>query len=186
MVKLTAFRNVAFVADVQGRAHNDGVELFVRRDFTERLGGFVSYTLSRADRDVPERSSLSMFDRPQVLSVVLGYNLGLGFRAGGRWLVESGHPYDVVCPTPDCSGQLTQPSSSAYTVSGRFPMFNRLDVRFEKKWKFQSGAWFSATFEWFNALLSRETDKVVWTPGGLRFSSRSPLTLPSIGVEAGY
>ena len=55
MVKVTAFRNVAFVADVQGRAHNDGVELFVRRDFTERLGGFVSYTLSRADRDVPGR-----------------------------------------------------------------------------------------------------------------------------------
>ena len=65
-------------------------------------------------------------------------------------------------------------------------MFNRLDVRFEKKWKFQSGAWLSANFEWFNALLSREIDSVAWTPGGLRFNGRSPLTLPSVGIEAGY
>ena len=72
-MKVTAFRNVAFVADVQGRAHDDGVELFVRRDFTERLGGFISYTVSRADRDVPGHDALSTFDRPQVLSVVLGY-----------------------------------------------------------------------------------------------------------------
>jgi len=185
MAKVTAFRNVAFVADVQGRAHDDGIELFVRRDFTERLGGFVSYTISRADRSVPGRDSLSTFDRPQVLSVVLGYDLGGGYRVGGRWLFESGHPFDIQCPTPDCSGLLSPPSQS-YLYTGRFPTFSRWDVRFEKKWKFGSGAWLSATFEWFNALLSGEVDNVAWTPAGLRFTARSPLTLPSIGIEAGY
>jgi hypothetical protein len=65
-------------------------------------------------------------------------------------------------------------------------LFSRLDVRFEKKWLFDSGAWLAATFEWFNALLSRELDTVNWVPQGLVFSGRSPLTLPSVGIEAGY
>jgi hypothetical protein len=61
-------------------------------------------------------------------------------------------------------------------------------VRFEKRWRFVSGGFIAATFEWFNALLARETMDKYWDSfnGGIRTQSRSPLTLPSIGVEAGY
>jgi hypothetical protein len=64
----------------------------------------------------------------------------------------------------------------------------RADLRFEKRWELGDGRWLAAAFEWFNATLSRERDGLTWSPvqGGLSFSSRSPLTLPSIGVEAGF
>jgi hypothetical protein len=193
LAKATVFRNVGFLHDIEGRSHNYGFEFFLRRDFTERLGGFISYTLSRADRERGTFEELSIFDRPQVLSVVLGYDLGNGFRFGGRYYMESGRPYTVACPTPGCSGLPGAPVPSnrmdpsfVYSATGRFPYFARLDVRFEKKWRFAKGEWIAATFEWFNALLAREKDDVRWTPEGLVISGRSPLTLPSIGVEAGY
>jgi hypothetical protein len=185
LAKGTVFRNVVFLSDGSGHEHNHGFELFVRRDFTERLGGFLSYTLSRADRDLFGAPVLSTFDRPHVLSVVLGYDLGRGYRAGGRFLLESGRPYEIACGTPDC---VAPPAATgiAYLHRGRYPAFSRLDVRFEKKWTFDSGAWIAATFEWFNALLARERDMVTITPRGLDFVGRSPITLPSVGIEAGY
>jgi hypothetical protein len=186
LVKATAFRNVGFLSDIEGRSHEYGFELFLRRDFTERLGGFVSYTLSRADRERGTQEQLSTFDRPHVLSVVLGYDLGKGYRFGGRYYMESGRPYTIACPTPDCGSLTGVPPSTPYLVSGRFPIFSRLDVRFEKRWTFAKGQWVAATFEWFNALLAREIDNVSWTPRGLAFSGRSPLTLPSVGIEGGY
>jgi TonB family protein len=186
LAKGTVFRNVVFLRDDSGREHDHGVELFLRRDFTERLGGFVSYTLSHSDRYLGNTRQLSTFDRPQVLSVVLGYDLGKGFRAGGRYVVMSGRPYEVQCPTPECVFVSPPTMNFPYVHSGRFPAFARLDVRFEKKWRFDSGAWVAATFEWFNALLARELDTAVLTPRGIAYQGRSPLTLPSIGVEAGY
>jgi hypothetical protein len=186
LAKATVFRNVALLTDVEGRAHNYGAELFLHRDFTERLGGFISYTVSRADRERGTTEELSMFDRTHVMSAVLGYDLGAGFRFGGRLFVASGRPYTIACPTPDCVGAVNPPPNNQYEVAGRFPMFTRLDVRFEKKWSLGGGASVAAAFEWFNALLAKEIDTVRWTPAGLVFSGRSPLTLPSVGVEFSY
>jgi hypothetical protein len=74
------------------------------------------------------------------------------------------------------------------TYEGRVKGFFGLDVRFEKRWRFASGSWIAATFEWFNALLASVTQDRYWdaAQGGIHTQTRSPLTLPSIGVEAGY
>lgn len=166
---------------------NFGFELFLRRNFTERLGGFLSYTLSRTERSLGSVTQVSNFDRTHVVSAVLGYDLGLGFRLGGRAYYASGRPYYVGCPTPDC-GPGDPNAERTYLQSGRVPHFMRIDVRFEKRWRFASGAWIAGTFEWFNALLSDETTGRDWDPfrGGLHDQVRSALTLPSLGIEAGY
>jgi TonB family protein len=187
LAKVTLFRDVSILEDTEGISRNYGAELFLRRDFTERLGGFLSYTLSRADRERDSATNLSTFDRPHVLSVVLGYDLGAGYRLGGRFFAESGRPYTVACPTPDCGpANVANAPRVAYLVAGRLPMFSRLDVRFEKKWRLGDSASIAATFEWFNALLAKELDTINWTPRGLVTTGRSPLTLPSVGVEASY
>jgi hypothetical protein len=186
LAKGTLFRNVSILSDVDGQSHDYGAELFLHRDFTERLGGFVSYTLSRSDRDRLGNNELSAFDRTHVLSAVLGYDFGRGYRFGGRFYLASGRPYTVSCPTPDCAGAPNPSMATPYSVTGRFPMFSRLDVRFEKKWYLGGGATVAATFEWFNALLEKEIDSADWTPGGVALTGRSPLTLPSVGVEGSY
>ncbi|HET7540028.1 MAG TPA: TonB family protein [Polyangiaceae bacterium] len=185
--KVSLFHNWvdALDADITGRSY--GAEFFVRRNFSERLGGFVSYTLSRTTYTRFRDTYQAEFDRPHVLSLVLGYDLGRGYRIGGRTLWESGRRYAEACPTPDCGpGDPTAPRP--YVVMGRTHSFFRLDFRFEKRWQLAAGRWISGTFEWFNATLSKEADYVEWDPvhGGIVTVDRSPLTLPSIGVEMGF
>jgi hypothetical protein len=168
-------------------AHNYGLELFLRRDFTERLGGFVSYTLSRSERRGGPIVRPSSFDRTHVLSAVLGYDLGGGFRLGTRAYYASGRYFIEACGAPDCGpGDPTAPPID--TQTGRLDDFFRLDLRFERRWRLANGASLAATFEWFNALLATEATGVRWDPlrGGLIEEDRSPLTLPSIGIEASF
>lgn len=168
---------------VHGRSF--GVEQFLRRDFTRRLGGFLSYTLSRAEGQIGRRSLLSSYDRPHVLSAVLGYDLGNGYRVGARGYFASGRPFIVDCPNPDCGpGDPTAPRSASRQI--RLPSFSRVDLRFEKRWRFPSGFWITATAEWFNALLSTEIQGLAYTRQGLVYEEMSPLTLPSLGVELGW
>lgn len=168
---------------VHGRSY--GAEQFLRRDFTRKLGGFVSYTLSRAEGTFVRESLLSSFDRTHTLSAVLGYDLGAGFRVGVRGYFASGRALRVTCPTPDC-GPGDPSAPRPYAKQLRLPAFFRLDLRFEKRWQLPSGFWITGTLEWFNALLARETQDVDYTSRGLVYDRQSPLTLPSIGVELGY
>jgi TonB family protein len=168
---------------VHGRSY--GAEQFLRRDFTHKLGGFISYTLSRAQGSVGREQPLSSFDRTHVLSVVLGYDFGSGYRAGARAYYASGRAISIACPTPDCGpGDAMAPRPFQRDL--RLPGFFRLDARVEKRWTFKSGAFITGTLEWFNALISDEVDGVVYTPQGLVYQRQSALTLPSIGVEVGY
>jgi TonB family protein len=190
--RATLFHSWIQARDVGLSGRNYGLELFLRRDFAQRLGGFLSYTLSRTERTAGADTYLSSFDRPHVLSAVLGYDLGNGFRIGGRAYYASGRHYRVDCPTADCAPlDPMQPMagvSRPFSQEGRVEGFFRLDVRFEKRWRFASGSWIAGTFEWFNALLADETLDRYWDPvrGGIHTNTRSPLTLPSIGIEAGY
>jgi hypothetical protein len=170
-------------AGIRGRSY--GVEQFLRRDFTRRLGGFFSYTLSRAEGVVGREEVLSSYDRTHVVSAVLGYDLGRGYRVGARGYFASGRAYSVDCPTPDCGpGEPNATSRSVRKI--RLPAFHRVDFRFEKRWRFPSGFWITGTFEWFNATLAREVEEVYWTPQGLREDYQSALTLPSLGIELGW
>src|SRR5690606_23539359 len=63
-----------------------GLELMLQRSLTRRLGGFVSYTLSRSERKEGPVESVSAFDRPHVLNLALAYDLGRRWRIGGRAL----------------------------------------------------------------------------------------------------
>ncbi len=191
--RVTVFHSWLETKELTLTGRNYGLELFLRRDFAQRLGGFLSYTLSRTERSAGPITFLSGFDRPHVVSAVLGYDLGGGYRVGGRAYYASGRHYTITCPTQDCAAadptmppMPTQPGG--YVFEGRVNGFFRLDVRFEKRWRFASGSFIAATFEWFNALLASETMDKYWDAarGGIRTQTRSPLTLPSIGIEAGY
>jgi hypothetical protein len=168
---------------VQGRSF--GVEQFLRRDFTHRLGGFLSYTLTRAQGEIGRETVLSSYDRTHVVSAVLGYDLGSGYRLGSRGYFASGRAQRVACPTPDCGPSDFQ-GPFIYQRDVRLPAFFRLDFRFEKRWTFSDGFWLTGTFEWFNTLLATEVDEAFYSPRGLIYDEQSALTLPSIGVELGW
>ncbi len=183
-LRATGFATVLRAAALGAVQRSGGVELFLRRDFTQRLGGFLSYTLSRSVTTMDRQTLRSDGDRTQVLSVVLGYDLDRGWRIGTRLLFESGTPYQQACQTPDCSPGET---SKLYLVSGSVPPFYRVDFRIEKRWLFASGRWLAATIECFNATDNAQPTATTYTPQqGLVVSSSSAIVLPSVGVEAGF
>ncbi len=165
---------------VNGRSY--GLELLVRRSLTERLTGWLSYTLSRSERDAFDGTTgawsrrLSEFDRPHVVNVIGAYDLGANWRAGARVVAYSGWPYSTV--------------SATGTPNARMPAFYRLDLRLEKRWP---KPWGHVSFiaEWLNVLLSKEEISVscngvangqsVCTPQQV-----GPITVPSLGVEVAF
>jgi hypothetical protein len=121
-----------------------------------------------------------------VLSVVLGYDLGRGWRVGGRFFYESGRPYQVGCPTAHCAPEQTPAAMGVYTASGTLPPFYRVDARLEKRWTFAGSKWLAATLECFNALDKAEPTGATYVPAeGIAIRSMSPIILPSVGVEGG-
>jgi hypothetical protein len=141
----------------------------------------------RRESLTPARSSSFRSQRGAAPSSSAVATLGAGYRLGGRAYYASGRPYAYACPTPSC-GPADPLAPRPFLVEGRFPDFVRADVRFEKRWELGEGRWLAAAFEWFNANMVRERDGLAWSPqrGGLTFTSRSPLTLPSLGIEGGF
>ena len=181
----TGFSNAFFnMSDVLGSSNfNDtsdidqrslgqayGLELFVRRNLTERLGGFVTYTLSRSTRSVGNEKFLSAFDRTHVGNVALAYDLGRNWRAGSRLMFYSGIPKQ-----PDLPPGLVQPGRT--TAVEREPWFYRLDLRLEKRWTIKRTGWISFVAEMLNATFHKET---------VGDTQIGPVTIPSIGVEGGF
>jgi hypothetical protein len=177
---------------VRGRAF--GLELLLRRSFSKRLSGWLSYTLSRATQQAhfitPEGAAElatvpSSFDRTHVLNLVLAYDLGRRWRVGSRLLFYTGTPYSQL------DGSFPVPPYNAY----RAPSYYRVDFRLEKRWPLGSNGSIAFVLEGLNVTLRKEVTNL-----GLECEGKStlegeastrcepskigPLTIPSVGVEA--
>jgi TonB family protein len=174
VASVTAFNNVFFdMSDALGTNADEGgpfaeldqrslgsaygLELYVRRRLTKKLGGFLSYTLSRSTRSFDRTSAPSAFDRTHVLNAALTFDLGRSWRAGTRGLFYTGTPI---------RGE-----------DERNPPFYRLDLRAEKRWSWGKTTWLSFVAEVMNATLSKET---------IGEREIGPVTIPSLGLEGGF
>jgi len=146
-----------------------GLELFVLRKLTQRLGGSLSYTLSRSTRSVGGETFPSSFDRTHVFSVAAAYDLGRRWRAGARVMAYSGVPF-----VPVSNGLVPPPMSGS---PSREPGFYRIDLRLEKRWVLSQSVWLSFVAEVMNATLNKEI---------VLSREIGPVTIPSIGLEGGF
>jgi hypothetical protein len=178
---------------VEGRAL--GLEVLVRRSLSERLSGWLSYTLSRSvrashfltldARDVVATVP-SDFDRTHMLNAVFAYDLGRTWRAGTRLVFYTGAPYSLL------SGNLPVPPYN----SRRDPAFFRVDIRLEKRWLLAHDRSIALVFEGQNVTLSKEANTLGMdcqgevTPETYTTACErrkvGPLTIPSIGLEAAF
>jgi hypothetical protein len=159
----------ALEARTNGAAY--GLELFLKRRLTSRVGGFLSYTLSRSVRTVGNQQFVASFDRTHVANAALAFNLGRNWRAGTRVTFYTGLPK---APDP------TDPSST------RLPPFFKLDLRLEKRWQLSPRAYLSFIAEWMNATLSKEAISTTCTLQGCETRTIGPITIPSLGIEGGF
>ncbi len=157
--------------DTRSTGHTFGMELFIKRALTRKFGGFLSYTLSRSMHAIGSTRFVTTFDRTHVLNLAAAYDLGNHWRAGSRFVFYTGIPTDVV--------------SYGQGAPGRTPLFYRLDVRLEKRWVFSATYWWSFVFEVLNTTLHKETF-LDCNGADCEEVEIGPVTIPSIGVEAGF
>ena len=145
-----------------------GVEVYIRRKLTRRLGGFFSYTLSRSTRSVGREHFPSTFDRTHVANFALSFDLGRNWRAGSRFMLYTGVPSQPSTPGPPLPRRTSPP---------RDPTFYRLDLRIEKRWVYSPTFYLSFIAEIMNATLNKEV---------LLGTTIGPVTIPSVGAEVGF
>ncbi|MFO0590299.1 MAG: TonB family protein [Polyangiaceae bacterium] len=151
-----------------------GVEISLKRRLTKRIGGFLSYTLSRSEREYDRVRLRAGTDRTHVLNATIGVDLGRGFRAGARVVYYSGFP-----------GLITTSHGQRVDTGQEFPAFFRLDGRLEKKWTLGGTRWISAVLEMMNTTLSTEQLNIDCSGVTCKPTVVGPVSIPSIGVEGG-
>jgi len=149
-----------------------GLELYVRRKLTERLGGFVSYTLSRSTRKIGSRSTVSSFDRTHVLNGAISYEIGRGWRIGARVVFYTGLP--------------VEPNIAKQWGRTRLDPFFRIDARVEKRWNLKKTRWLSLVLEMLNTTLNEEAVGVSCSAESCKQSVVGPVAVPSIGLQGGF
>jgi outer membrane receptor protein involved in Fe transport len=125
-----------FTNDGEGRIYGMEVSAKVEPGENGRFFGYLSYTLSRSERnDRGEGWRLFDFDQPHILTVAAVWRLGRGWEAGGTFRLVSGNPETpIVDRRYNASTGIYSPVYGALN-SDRNPAFNRLDLRVEKEWR---------------------------------------------------
>jgi TonB family protein len=169
----------------EGRNYSYGLEAIIKREITEHLYGWLSYTYSRAreKRHADDPWVPTTFDQPHVLNAVASYKPGGGFEFGARFQLASGRPdTPVIGATYDAdTGGYVAVRGDARSV--RDPNFYQLDARVERDWLFDRWS-FGLHIDVINVLNTTNVEAYQYD---YRFRQRSPITsfpiLPTLGVK---
>jgi hypothetical protein len=153
---------------VRRDARSYGIEILLRRSMTERLHGWISYTLSQNQRALGSGViGPSDWDQRHILNAVLGYRLGQ-YELGVRGHLNTGRPV------------LIQGSQAETFV--RLPTFYQVDLRAERSFLFNSFT-LRVYLEVVNATLTRQTFSLTQRQDGQVEANTARLFLPSLGVR---
>jgi hypothetical protein len=149
-----------------------GVEVLVRRPPTERLSGWLSYTLSNNQRALGGGViGPSDWDQRHVVNLVLGYRWR-AYTFGGRAHYNTGRPVLV----SDAAGETFQ----------RLPAFYQVDLRCDRRILFEKFS-FDVYLELVNATLSRQVVGLVqMAPDTPPTQDGFRIVLPSLGVHGEF
>lgn len=142
-------RVVSTVNAVDPRYENAGVGRIYGMELSGRIQpspsrpyfGYVSYTLMRSERrDHPnDPYRLFDFDQTHIFTASFSYTWARHhWQLGGTLRLVSGNPYTPINQGVMDVQTLTQNPIPGLTNSARNALFNRVDVRVEKQWWFQS------------------------------------------------
>jgi hypothetical protein len=108
-----------------------------------------------------------------VFNAALAYDIGKGWRVGGRGAVYTGIPAEVAYP-------------DAARNPPRTPPFYRFDWRLEKRWPLGETGFWAVVLEVLNTTLHKETLDQSCYAYGCEGEAIGPVTVPSIGLEASF
>jgi TonB family protein len=187
-----------FINDGTGRVR--GMEIMVRHHPVDRFFGWISYTLSKAERlEVPVDQGFGAapadaddwrpfeYDQPHILAAVAGYQLPRDWGLSTRFRYVSGNPY-----TPFQGGvyniDSTEyiPYQSADANSERLPPFMALDFRVDKLFTFRRWQ-LEAYIDFLNAVRGKNPEAVFYNYDYTEHAYIRGLPfIPSPGIRAEF
>lgn len=153
-----------------------GVEVMLRRSSSERLYGWLAYTLSKSERLIGHYRvrAASDWDQRHVLNAVAGYRLKRGYSLGARFHVNTGRPYPVY------------DQRTFHVDYQRLPTFYQLDLRADKRFVFDRYV-LDVYVEAVNVTRTREVFDLQRDPATGKIDKREyRIVLPSIGVHGEF
>ncbi len=165
-----------------------GAELVVRHDFNANLTGWLTYTLSRAERLDTDAAEKRLFDWDQthIVNVVAGYLLPRNWMVSGRFRLVTGNPNTpVIGSVYDASSDRYNPIFGAIN-SARDTAFQQLDLRLDKRWIHQNWI-FDAYLDIQNVYNYQNAEGVDYNFDYSQSERRAGLPLiPIFGLKAEY
>jgi TonB family protein len=168
-----------------GNGRSYGVQFLLRKDLSSHLFGWLSYTLSRSERQDADgaRWRLFDFDQTHVLTALASYAIGKGFEAGARFRFATGFPRTPVTGAYfDARTDTYQPLFGVQNTI-RIPPFASLDLRVSKNFVLGKTE-LEAYLEVQNVTNRQNPEEIVYTPD---FTQKSYITglpvLPSLGLR---
>jgi TonB family protein len=125
----------------EGTGRVIGMETLLRYNPDKHFFGWIAYTLSRSTRTEPPDyvERLFQYDQTHILTVLGSYKLGHGWEFGARFRLVSGNLYTPMTYGFYDENVGAQLASTAYPPYGeRLPLFDQLDMRVDKTWKFRT------------------------------------------------
>jgi hypothetical protein len=139
-----------------GDALSYGIEFFIKKN-TGKFTGWLSYTLSKAERKIPYINNgnpyPASYDKPNNISLVLNYEFSKRLSASANWVYATGSP--VTFPTGRFEYGNTVIPIYSERNSYRFPDYHRLDLSVtlknrQKENKKYSSEWNFSVFNVYN------------------------------------
>jgi TonB family protein len=180
--------------EVSERLHNAGtgqaygVEFMLRHRPHRQFFGWISYTLSRSERqNAPDQDPILFnFDQTHILTVLGAYKIGWGLTASARFRLVSGNP------TTPLRGGIYDADAGRYIpipgiqYSTRNPLFHQLDLRVD----------YELTFNTWKLMFYLDVQNVYnyanqeGTINNYDYSQQAPLTgvpiFPSFGIKGQF
>ena len=158
-----------------GEATSYGAELYLKyesRDFS----GWISYTLSKTMRDIPEINEgvpyPAPYDKPNDLAIVLSYAFSPRIEAAANWIYSTGIPFTLPSGRYEIMGSIVP----LYTGRNeyRLPDYHRLDLSLTFKGKERPGRRWRG--EWNISVYNAYARKNVWTLNFVQDEEQPDLT----------
>ena len=177
----------------EGRGRIMGMEILARRALVDQWFGWVSYTLSKSERnDYPTRTIDEGndwyrfdFDQTHILTVVGGYRLPYDFEVSSRFQYVTGNPYTPFAGgVYDIDGREYVLYPEADRNEERLPPYIALDMRLDKLFTFKR--WQLEVYtDLLNVIRGENPEQVQYNYDGTEREYISGLPfIPSVGFQA--
>ena len=143
---------------------------------TGAFSGWISYTLSRTTREIPEINGgnpyPAPYDKPHDVALVLSYDLTPRIGLAANWIYSTGIPYTVPSGRYEIMGNIIH----LYTGRNeyRFPDYHRLDLALTIKGKERTGRRWRG--EWNFTVYNAYARKNIWALNFYQDESMPDLT----------